>query len=511
MKILKPVLITTLIMAVLAGGAIFFFSGSDDSSTEFSGKITEDQRDEGEERAYRFDIDKTAVPLMTKGEGKNVLNFDTAKLDVDNSKKARERLDRLIKRMDTSVEEPIIAANPFGTNENSFYFYFRTNYSGMIRYTVTVADESIPDHVRYVNNGMPDNLTKEHQFTVSGLVPGMKNYIVIEVLGRTGAKRDSVTYSYDVPSCSARTKLSVEEGKSKEDSTLGLYFVFPKGDSRIYAYDNSGILRNITKTEGVHGSRFYQAGTHVMYQISDTKVVTVNAYGQVTGVAEVKGYGKINDFSYDGYDNIYALVKKKDMDYLVSASFSSGKTRMVYRFPKGVTTRSLTAPVAGTLYVAAASPNGIMKIKALTGSNPEMDFILGKKSAWENTPYRKKVAQDKAAVHWETGRTILNLLDGSNGENDKLSAYLKNKGKGTAVEVVINGKDKSVLEKQSFPTGDEGLCSSQSYDGHTIIASYGRGVFGEYDVEGKVTKEFSVGKEVDGVTKCSLNGLCFFA
>ena len=105
----------------------------------------------------------------------------------------------------------------------------------------------------------------------------------------------------------------------------------------------------------------------------------------------------------------------------------------------------------------------------------------------------------------------MNLLEGSDGNNDSISTYLINKGKGTATIFSVDGKKKSVQEKEAFPTGESGLCNCQSYDGHTIISNYNKGTFGEYDKEGKVTKQFSTGKRVDGIVKCSLNGLCFYA
>lgn len=512
MKVLKPILLTTVIMAVLAGGVIYFLNRSEGPSKELNDRILEDQRDEAEERAYRFDIEKNAVRLATGGEEKNVLNFDSKNVyQVETSNKARERIDRLIKRKTSTFEEPIIAANPFGTNANSFYFYFETKYRGMVRYTVTVEDESISDLVRYINNGQEDNLSREHEFTVSGLVPGMTNYIVMEVLDSTGAKREGITYFYDAPACKSPIKLDIDKGRSKDISTLGLYFTMPKGDEKIYAYDNSGILRNITNTEGAHGSRFYQTGDSVFYQVTDTKVARVSALGRVLGVAEIKGYGPIRDFSYDGYGNIYALVKKKGKDYIVSGSFQSGNTRQVYAFPKGVSPASISEPVGGNLYVAAAKPDGIIKIKALTSNTPKVAFVLGKKSKWKKTPLKKKVIQDKLVAAWETGQAILNLQSGSDGTNDTLSAYVAVRGRKTAVEFVVQGKKKSVLEKNNLPVGEGGVCNSQPYDGHTIIANYSKGTFSEYDKEGKVTKQFSLGKAADGIVKRSLNGMCFYA
>ena len=72
MKILKPVLITTIIMAVLAGGAIFLLTRSGGGSAELNERITEDQRDEAGEKAYRFDIDKTTVHKNNRNYLSNV-------------------------------------------------------------------------------------------------------------------------------------------------------------------------------------------------------------------------------------------------------------------------------------------------------------------------------------------------------------------------------------------------------------------------------------------------------
>jgi hypothetical protein len=346
---------------------------------------------------------------------------------------------------------------------------------------------------------------------VSGLVPGMTNYICIEVLDKTGAKREDKTYCYDVAAASVKNKLKVQTGRSKDTSTLGLYFTMPKGDSNIYAYDNSGILRNITNTEGNHGKRFFQNGDSVYYQVTDTKIARVSALGRVTAVTSVKGCGKILDFGYDGYDNIYALVKKKGTYRIVSTSFQTGKTTDIYQFDKGIRVESITSPVAGSLYAAASKPNGIVKIKALTSKTPKAAFVLGKKNAWKHTSYKKKVHNDKMIENWNLKNATLNLAaDSSNGTNDVLAAYVSDKGTGTGIEFSVLGKEKEAQEKKTFPVGQSGAGICQSYDGHTLIFHSEKGTFGEYDKEGNITKEFSFGKELEGAVKCSLNGMCFF-
>lgn len=65
----------------------------------------------------------------------------------------------------------------------------------MVRYTITVEDETISDHIRYVNNGQENNLAKEHEFLVEGLLPGKTNFIVMELVDSTGNTRETKTIS----------------------------------------------------------------------------------------------------------------------------------------------------------------------------------------------------------------------------------------------------------------------------------------------------------------------------
>lgn len=517
-KVRKTIIITFIIMVALTAGIIFLMTRSKPVSDDFADQIMQDQSDQTEKRAYLTEMEQNAKPLQMSGDNKNVLNFDSKDVyNVAESTAARERLDRVIKRITPSFEEPVIAANPFGTNLNSFYFYFTTDLPYIVRYTITVADRSIPDFIRYVNNGQENNLSKNHEFTLSGLVPGMTNFIILDVLDRSGNVKKTQTYKYDAQGVSAGVRLSIQKGNSKDSVYNGLYFVLPAGDKGIYAYDNSGILRNATQTETGHGGRIYQSGECILYQVSDTKAVKVSPTGQVLGTAEIKGYGKIRDFAYDGYDNIYSLVRKKKRDYLLATSFQTGKTRVAYTLPKKVKAVSIAMQGGGTVYIACEDPNAILKVEALTSQAPRVALVLGKKDDWKKIPskknsWKKKVTEDKDPANWNMKTAVLNLVqDRSNGITDRMSTYLTNQGKGTGVVFTVDGKGKSTAVNHSFPTGQGGRCGCEVYENdHYLISNFDQGVFAEYDERGKVTKEFSTGGAVSYVTKLSLNGMCFY-
>ncbi len=159
-KILKTAVITLVILAALTAGGIFLLTKSDDEVGEFGTRRHLQQSDQEDSHAFRYDTEQLAIPLVREGEGKNVLNFDDLDVfTVKHSKASRERLDRLIRRGNPDFEKPIIAYNPFGTMENSYYFYFKTQSKMMVKYTITVEDERVPDHTRYVNNGSVKNVS----------------------------------------------------------------------------------------------------------------------------------------------------------------------------------------------------------------------------------------------------------------------------------------------------------------------------------------------------------------
>ena len=311
-KILKPVILTLIVLAGLTAGAYFMLTGSGEEQSEFDVRRRDEQSDQLDEHAYRYDTDQLAIELVREGENKNVLNFDGGDVfSVDSSQDAADRLYRLKRRMNPTFEEPLIAYDPFGTSPNTYYFYFNTSGRCMIKYTVTVADEKIPDHIRYVNNGQPKNLATEHEFAVGGLIPGMTNYIILDMLDETGSHRQDITYKVDVPGSPQPAYLRSERGKSELRLQDGLFFVMPKNDKQIYLYDNIGYLRGVMATESDHGRRIFQTDKNLVYQVSPKKVARISALGAIDGMAEFDTDSDILDISYDGFNNVFALISDK--------------------------------------------------------------------------------------------------------------------------------------------------------------------------------------------------------
>ncbi len=560
-KLLKTVIITVIILGALTGAGIFFLTRSGDEVGDFGTRRHLQQSDQEDNHAFRYDSENLAIPLVREGEGKNVLNFDEYNVfSVGHSKSCRDRLDRLIRRSNPDFEKPIIAYNPFGTMENTYYFYFKTQSKMMVKYTITVEDERVPDHTRYVNNGAVKNVSTVHEFTVGGLIPGMTNYIILELLDENGGHRDDMIYKVDVPDISVMpVKVAHERGKSDYRLQNGMFFMMPKDDKKIYIYDNNGYMRGMMNTESAHGRRICTTDSNVVYQTAGTHVVKVNRIGQIEGVAIFMGITEILDFCYDGYDNVYALVKDKKQYKIVCSSTAGGRTKDVFIFPKGIKVTSIVSVNGSKMYASTASPMGIMRIDGLMSTNPKVGLVVGITSDWATTPYKKKIVdptapkkekkkdddkdkkkndkdesseedeseeaasgeavlvapeekKDPPLVGWEMKDSVLYLVDDeSSGKTDVLTFAVEKSRLIHAVKLQIDGKKKEAKLLLDKETEFEGQVFMQWIDhGYCTIANGTRGTYEERDADFRVTRSFTFGKEFDGLWKYSFEGMCFF-
>ena len=396
-RLLKPIIITTILMLILGGAAFFFLKNSSDTEVvgEFHTRRDDDQSDQTDSHAFRSDMKSLAVDLVRQGEEKNVLNFDEVNVfSVAHSKESRDRLDRLIRRQSTDFEHPIIAYNPFGTMPNTYYFCFKTPQRCMVKYTITVEDEKIPDHIRYVNNGEVKNMTNEHEFVVGGLIPGMENYIVLELLDENGSHREDITYKVMVPTEAVPAQIPHERGKSDLRLQNGSFFVMPKNDNKIYVYDNIGVLRGVVATESGHGNRIYSNEKHLVYQISPDRVIRVNKLGQIEGISMFDGRGGILDFAYDDFENVFALVKDGKRYQILMSSMVTGQTKEVYTFDKGAEPTSISEVSGGNLYISLAKPMGLLRLDGLISKKARVGLVLGRKEDWKKYSVKKKVILD---------------------------------------------------------------------------------------------------------------------
>lgn len=143
------VIIITLVLLLIGIGVLLW------KVNDISKKVTEQQeaslreeRDLLEEQKGKA-IDETRsvdiIPLYMTGDKKNVVTtqFKNVKevYSVAKSAEVEENLTNIKKNKIFSLQDALWAYNPYGTNRNSMYVYFKSNGRCYCRYTISVKDE----------------------------------------------------------------------------------------------------------------------------------------------------------------------------------------------------------------------------------------------------------------------------------------------------------------------------------------------------------------------------------
>lgn len=375
--------------------------------------------------------ERNVVPLYLSGLNKNVLSYkkDSKKDIYDKEKSAQvaEQLANLEEIGDYSFEEPLLAYNPFGTYAYSLYAYFQAERKSYVRYTVTVEDAEIPDFTRTCREADGSTLSKTHEITLVGLVPGQKNYIVMELYNHHDEVLDTMYYSIDVPESEtgAAVKLATSKGRSKETISNGLYSVYAydvkdkkKTSYSITLYDNSGILRGELPLL-LHGadSVSYVYDT-IIYACDSDTFVQISPRGQVLQVYDLKGYTYEKGFTADGFGNLYIVTSKNGRktvnDVLLELELSTGKVTEVLDFVQvldkvkeaakstgkkkkldWIGINGVQVPGTDQIIVSCRELSSIIKVNYIHSRIPQIGYILADKSLWRASTNKGKV-MDKA-------------------------------------------------------------------------------------------------------------------
>lgn len=176
-KKLITILITSLVMIAGMGAFLWKMNAVSQRIEKKKAALLQEEMDTNTKDKALEDIDKLDMQtLYLSGSDKNVVTRDYAGLDEvyneSRSASAEKMLTELKKKRDYSEKDVLWAYNPYGTNPDSLYMYFKSKGNFYCRYTISVDDDKIPDFTRTLDNGASGNVSKEHEYQIIGLVPG---------------------------------------------------------------------------------------------------------------------------------------------------------------------------------------------------------------------------------------------------------------------------------------------------------------------------------------------------
>ena len=415
-KKLLTILITSLVMIAGMGAFLWKMNSVNRQQEKKKAALLQEEMDTDTKDKALEDVDKLELQtLYLSGDKKNVVTREYGSVDAIYNKAksaaAEDMLTDIKKKRDYSEKDPLWAYNPYGTNPESLYMYFKSKGRFYCRYTVSVDDDKIPDFTRTLDNGASGNVAMEHEYQIIGLVPGKTNYLIFKLYNKKDELANTLYYKVDMPKSysGAQTILKLEEGRSKTSLQNGLYTVFAGTGTKkqaVLLYDNSGVLRGEFPTKEI-GYNMEQIYDTLVYEVDDNTLARVNELGQVVDCLEIPLHHIYGEFAYDGAGAVYVLAqpaqRSQSLGSVVKVEVNSGDVsdaldlsdipslvKLVKRADKSgkLKGRNHMAPdsvqVTGTnqLLLGSSKYSTIIKVSNVNSLMPKLDYMMTDQKLW---------------------------------------------------------------------------------------------------------------------------------
>ena len=538
--IIKKIGLVVLFLVVICGvsySAVMFIRGLNE-------KIVESQLNDEDWLSENIKISKD------KSLGKNIYAVsgpsEVSAYDMIYQEVIQDKLDVLMED-EYTFEKPLIVYNAYGTNILGVNLYFTVSEDATVSYNIHVDDKDINDFSRdLANNGDERN----HSYQLIGFVPGEVNEVSLTLKDEDGEEVATKEFTVDLTDIeyNAQKKLKVKEGESKEELTDGLYTMLGNdsdGQDYLAIYDNDGILRMESEIVGYRAHRILFKDNKMYYSISQTKIAEVNPLGQVSEIYHTGHYDLHHDYQFDEDGNLVVLANntKKDTeeDCIIKIDLDTkAVTELIDfedMFSSYVDTCTLDTTSArdegedgldwlhlnslvwldgGDVILSSRETSSILRVNNIE-EDPELVYLLADERIWEDTEFSKYVYEKEGDFKIHAGQHSLNyeetdedgvyyltFFDNNYGKANsqpkfdysKLGIENDNSFKGTESYYYVYKVDenKETFELvDSFAVPYSGIVSSvQPMDnGNVVVDSGVAGIFGEYDEEHKLIRQFT--------------------
>lgn len=454
--------------------------------------------------------------------------------------------------MTWTATTPLAVLNPFGTASNALYLYFQTDMPTEVSYTIHVEDESIPDYTAEAMDASGQEYTRTHEFQIIGLVPGKTNEVTMTISGSWGNARQIVSFTVDMPETRSgyATQLEVTDGTSEAAQAEGLFAMMRVNGYLGYGffYDDAGVLRYEMVLEGFGLDRLLFDGDEIVTCVSSSKLARIDRLGRVTQVYSLDGYELHHDIGFGADGEVLALAEvaggETVEDRVLSIDLETGDVTEILDFAQVMEGYfDMTRPVGPTddffwqagewdwihlnslqympeddsLIVSSRETSTIIKV-ANIHSEPAVEWLAGDSRFWEDTPYADLCLTPVGDFVPQYGQHCVELLDNEGNGVYTLAVYNNNYwslnsrddfeldvadsvgtdlyGDGTETSQVYiyrideNAGTFELTDSFDVPYSSIVSNGSRCGNGNWTVNSGVSMVFGEYDAEGVLIREY---------------------
>lgn len=489
--------------------------------------------------------DEEQTEALTEEEQKQLKEIEQV-YDTAEQAETEKQIEAKKKENEYTMDHMLIQYNPFGTNTQSAYVYFKTENPAKITYTVSVSDKEIKDFTRKVPQ--EKEYQTEHEFQVLGLIPDMENKVTFTITEENGrvTKR---SYAYNMGSLLGNEEVKLETNIKEEAADQlsdGLYVVLGNDDSHLdfmYYYDNDGILRGEVPLLGYRSHRILFDEHTMYYSISESRIAAVNRLGQVVAVYDLGDYSLHHDYVFDDEGNILILATdgRQDSveDVVVKLDVQTGQITEVLDLGdllgsyKASCVKNADGDLDwmhintiqwlgnGQILLSSRETSTIFKVSGLYQS-PQIEYMIGADKFWSGTGYENLLFTKSGDFTIQGGQHSVTYVKDNTLKDGQYYLYLYNNNIGYSesrpdfdwnsvgltntgakdgstsyyYKYLVDENSRTFQLAESFKVPYSGYVGSvQEVDGKIVTNSGFAGEFREYDEKHHLLASYKMGVE----------------
>lgn len=497
------------------------------------------------------------VDRLTSATGStiHVLNYSDLAIEkmadvyqLSTQEKIQEQLLQLIESQTATFTQPLIVSNPFLTNTTGLYLAFSTDEAVKISYRIDA--QGYPSFEKNLKQN--EEYATSHQYQIIGCIPNVDNLITLTATTQDG-QQQQMQFHYTPPKLSTTSEMNYQLSKQESDESLseGLFAVIGNqaGEKATYLVDNDGYIRAEMPIVNYNSMRLVFNDQQEMFMaVSDSKIVKLNALGQVKQVLDLANtdYLMHHDYILNDKNQLIALATSKTAkkqagyveDRIITIDLSTQEVTEIANFEellpdlyqkatgieehsnnKGyldpVHINSLQLADNQQLLVSSRETSTILALKPDEQGIYQVEYMMGDEAIWQGVGECGQLLLEKEgsftsqygqhSITYETaedlsaGQYYLSLFNNNSTIMDsRIDISLteiadKTAGKTSKyMKYLVDEKTNSYKLVESFDVPYSAYVSSvQNYQNHIIVDSGQQATFAEYTSSGKMIQRFT--------------------
>ncbi|CAI3250547.1 aryl-sulfate sulfotransferase [Enterococcus cecorum] len=497
------------------------------------------------------------VNRLTSATGSTIHILNYSDMDIEKmadvyqlstQERIQEQLFQLIESQTPTFTQPLIVSNPFLTNTTGLYLAFSTDEAVKISYRIDA--QGYPSFEKNLKQN--EEYATSHQYQIIGCIPNVDNLITLTATTQDG-QQQQMQFHYTPPKLSTTSEMNYQLSKQESDESLseGLFAVIGNqaGEKATYLVDNDGYIRAEIPIVNYNSMRLVFNDQQEMFMaVSDSKIVKINALGQVKQVLDLANtdYLLHHDYILNDKNQLIALATSKTAkkqagyveDRIITIDLSTQEVTEIANFEellpdlyqkatgieehsnnKGyldpVHINSLQLTDNQQLLVSSRETSTILALKPDEQGIYQVEYMMGDEAIWQGVGECGQLLLEKEgsftsqygqhSITYETaedlsaGQYYLSFFNNNStimdSRIDISLAKIADKTAGKTskyMKYLVDEKTNSYKLVESFDVPYSAYVSSvQNYQNHIIVDSGQQATFAEYTSSGKMIQRFT--------------------